>query len=106
MVKEVSSAAEFKAEIASGKAIVDFTATWCGPCRMIAPMFEEMSKDPQFAAVKFLKVDVDQLSDVAREYSVQAMPTFKFFKDGQEVETVVGANIDKIKQLLKNQASR
>ncbi len=69
--------------------VVDFTATWCGPCRVIGPVFVELSK--KFPQIFFLKVDVDQLRDVAQEWDVEAMPTFIFIKDGKAVDKVVGA---------------
>lgn len=70
--------------------VVDFTATWCGPCRIISPVFVELSK--KFSEIFFLKVDVDELRDVAQEWDVEAMPTFIFIKDGKAVDKFVGAN--------------
>lgn len=69
--------------------VIDFTAAWCGPCRFISPIFTEYAK--KFTHVIFLKVDVDELVAVAKEFKVEAMPTFLFLKDGQEVDRVVGA---------------
>jgi len=70
--------------------VVDFTATWCGPCRIISPVFVELSK--KFSEIVFLKVDVDELRDVAQEWDVEAMPTFIFIKDGKAIDKTVGAN--------------
>ncbi|OIW03514.1 hypothetical protein TanjilG_31027 [Lupinus angustifolius] len=70
--------------------VVDFTATWCGPCRFIAPIFAEIAK--KTPEVTFLKVDVDELKTVAEEWGVEAMPTFLFVKEGKVVDKVVGAN--------------
>lgn len=67
----------------------------CGPCKVIAPKVVEFSKE--FPDVDFVKVDVDDLSDVAAEYSIRAMPTFLLFKDGEKVAEVVGANAAKRK---------
>ena len=61
--------------------MIDFHAQWCGPCKMIAPQVEAMDKE--MADVCFLKVDVDEAEDVAAEYSITAMPTFIFLKNGQ-----------------------
>ncbi|XP_073285784.1 thioredoxin H-type 1-like [Primulina huaijiensis] len=69
--------------------VIDFTAAWCGPCRFIAPVFAEIAKKTPH--VMFLKVDVDELEPVAKEFKVEAMPTFVFLKEGLEVDRVVGA---------------
>nr|Q96419.1 RecName: Full=Thioredoxin H-type; Short=Trx-H [Fagopyrum esculentum]BAA13524.1 thioredoxin [Fagopyrum esculentum] len=79
----------------SGKLIViDFTASWCGPCRVITPYVSELAK--KFPHVAFFKVDVDDLKDVAEEYKVEAMPSFVILKEGQEVERIVGARKDEL----------
>ncbi|KAI2789739.1 Thioredoxin [Penicillium oxalicum] len=78
--------------------VVDFFATWCGPCKAIAPVVEKMSENAP--SVKFYKVDVDQLAEVAQENGISAMPTFVFFKDGKKVDefTVRGAQRDLIQK--------
>ncbi|KAI5013473.1 thioredoxin H-type-like [Hordeum vulgare subsp. vulgare] len=90
---------EFDTHMANGKdtgklVIIDFTASWCGPCRVIAPVFAEYAK--KFPGAIFLKVDVDELKDVAEAYNVEAMPTFLFIKDGEKVDSVVGGRKDDI----------
>jgi len=92
MVAEVKSKVAFDEAVkASSKlVVVDFFATWCGPCKVISPKVDQMSKEHE--DVDFYKVDVDELNDVAAEQGIRAMPTFLFFKDGEKVEEVVGAN--------------
>ncbi|EIN13911.1 thioredoxin-domain-containing protein [Punctularia strigosozonata HHB-11173 SS5] len=75
----------------SGKlSVIDFHATWCGPCHMIAPVFEALAK--QYPNVNFLKCDVDAARDVASLYRISAMPTFVFLKGSIKVDEIQGAN--------------
>ncbi|KAJ4964286.1 hypothetical protein NE237_024225 [Protea cynaroides] len=76
--------------------VVDFTASWCGPCRFMAPVLAELAK--KLPGVIFLKADVDELKDVATEYAVEAMPTFMFLKEGKIVDKIVGAKKDELQQ--------
>ncbi|MED6206970.1 hypothetical protein PIB30_031524 [Stylosanthes scabra] len=94
-VKLISSkeAWEQKMEEATrdGKTVIlNFSATWCGPCKMVAPYFSELSE--KFPSIVFLLVDVDDLSDFAATWDIKATPTFFFFRDGQQVDKLVGAN--------------
>jgi len=70
--------------------VIDFHATWCGPCHAIAPTYEALAK--QYQNANFLKCDVDAAPDVASRYSISAMPTFIFVKGGNKVDQVRGAN--------------
>lgn len=72
--------------------MIDFWATWCGPCKVIGPIFEKISDTPAGEKVGFYKVDVDAQEKIAQEVGVNAMPTFVFFHKGQVVKKVVGAN--------------
>jgi thioredoxin 1 len=94
-VKAVASSADLKKALgAAGKklVVVDFFATWCGPCKQIAPAFAELSG--QHKKVVFLKVDVDQCKDLAASYGVSSMPTFLFLRNGKVLSKLAGANID------------
>lgn len=70
--------------------VIDFWATWCGPCRMIAPIIEEMAKDYDGKA-KICKLDVDNNPDTATQYGIRSIPTVLIFKSGKVVDSVIGA---------------
>ncbi|DAB34225.1 MAG: thioredoxin 1 [Sulfurospirillum sp.] len=97
-------AADFDATIAKGTVLVDFWAPWCGPCRMLAPVIEELAEDFDGKA-KICKVNTDEEQDVAVKYGIRSIPTILFFKDGELVDQMVGASskqilADKINSLL------
>ncbi|KAL9250627.1 Thioredoxin H-type 1-like protein [Drosera capensis] len=77
-----------------GQVVVDFTASWCGPCRFIAPILADIAKKTPH--VIFLKVDVDELKAVVEEWAVEAMPTFLFLKDRELKDKVVGARKEEL----------
>jgi len=85
-----ATAADFDATVAEGVTMVDFWAPWCGPCRMIAPVVEELAEEFDGKA-KIVKVNTDEEQDIAVKYGVRSIPTIIFFKDGQQVDTMVGA---------------
>ncbi|XP_019094420.1 PREDICTED: thioredoxin H4-like [Camelina sativa] len=78
-----------------GQIVIDFTASWCPPCRMIAPIFTDLAKKFMSSAI-FFKVDVDELQSVAQEFGVEAMPTFVFMKAGEVVDKIVGARKEEL----------
>ena len=78
--------------------VVDFTAAWCGPCKQIAPVFERLAL--QHPAVHFLKVDVDQVQEVAAAENVRSMPTFKVYRHGVKVEEFSGADPNKLSAVV------
>lgn len=78
----------FNEQIKEGVVLVDFFATWCGPCKTQAPVLEELKEDR--SDVKVVKIDVDQETEIAREYGVMSIPTLILFKDGKEVAKNVG----------------
>ena len=81
--------ADFDSKVESGVQLVDFWATWCGPCKMIAPVLEELAADYEGKA-DILKLDVDENPSTAAKYEVMSIPTLIVFKDGQPVDKVVG----------------
>lgn len=99
VIKDLEEFTKLLQESGSKLIVVDFYATWCGPCKMISPILEDLSK--KYLNVVFCKVDVDEADDVAQKYDIHAMPTFLFFKNGETIETVVGANSDEIKKQLE-----
>ncbi|KIH88854.1 thioredoxin 1 [Sporothrix brasiliensis 5110] len=85
--------------------LVDFHAVWCGPCKIISPIFEKLSEDPNFANIYFAKIDVDAVPEVAQEQGIRAMPTFLAFVDEKKTGEIVGANPPALQQLVANAAS-
>ncbi|TVY73551.1 Thioredoxin [Lachnellula suecica] len=82
---------DFDSALKANKIVVlDCFATWCGPCKVIAP--EVVKFSDEFPNIHFVKIDVDEVPDVAQELGIRAMPTFLIFKDAEKVEEVVGAN--------------
>ncbi|EER90722.1 thioredoxin H2-2 [Sorghum bicolor] len=79
--------------------VIDFSASWCGPCRFIEPAFKELAS--RFTDAIFVKIDVDELAEVARTWKVEAMPTFVLVKDGKEVSRVIGAKKDELERKIQ-----
>ncbi len=89
MAREVKSVEEFEQIIKGDKlTLVDFWATWCGPCLMMAPVLDEFaSRHPE---VNVIKVNVDQFPDLAGRYGIMSIPTMILFKQGSEIQRVIG----------------
>ena len=88
MIKHVKTAAEFEEAIAKGEVLVDFWATWCGPCRMLAPVLEEVEKE--LPDLTIVKVDVDEAPELAAKFGISSIPTLIRFQDGKEGEKTLG----------------
>ena len=82
----------FDSEIGKGVAMLDFYATWCGPCKTIAPLIEQLADEFADKGVKVGKVDIEQAEALAVKYSIQGVPTLLFFKDGEVVDRMTGAH--------------
>ena len=93
----------FDAEVPGGQgvAVVDFGATWCGPCQALAPSIDKMAEEYD-GRVLIGKVDVDQSPDLATQYGVMSVPTILFFKDGQKVDQITGNSPDKIRDRIES----
>lgn len=88
MVKKIS-ATEFKEEALKGVSVVDFSATWCGPCKMLAPVLEEVAEE-MGEQVDFYNVDVDENSSLAIEYGIVSVPALLVLKDGVKQDILIG----------------
>ena len=99
MVKQITDK-EFDEVIKTGKVLVDFYADWCGPCKMLSPVIDELSEE--LSDVNFYKLNVDESDEVVRKYSVMSIPTLLVFEQGELKATSVGfKNKDQVKELLK-----
>lgn len=105
MIKEIHEEI-FDSEViaANMPVVVDFWATWCGPCKMVGPVLEEISAEYD-GKVKFVKVNVDDNNNLAKHFKVSSIPTIMLFKDGAAIETLVGfrpkqAFVDTIKKYV------
>lgn len=106
MSEVILTDANFEQEVlqAQGPVLVDFWATWCGPCRMLAPVVEEIAKEYE-GRVKVCKLDVDQGMNASAKYRISTVPTLIFFKNGEVVAQAVGlqskaALVEKLNALL------
>ena len=100
MIKHIESKQEFEEIISMGDVLVDFFATWCGPCKMLSPVLEELDKEG--FPVQIIKIDTDELTELAIEFGVQAIPTLLYFSNGKLVNRTMGyQRKDQIVQFCK-----
>ena len=98
MITHIKSTDEFLNETSSGKVLVDFFATWCGPCNMLTPLLEEISND-----IKVLKVDVDEFNDLAIQFGISSIPCLFLFNNGEIVKKTIGyMNKDQLLNFIKD----
>lgn len=103
MVYKVTSKADLETKLTEAGdklVVIDFYATWCGPCKRIAPILEEIAEQHKEKLV-VLKVDTDEVEELVDEYKIQVMPTFVFKRRGDHVDTLSGSNEEKLKELIQ-----
>lgn len=92
---------DFDNEVKEGVVLVDFSASWCGPCKMLAPVLEELSGDVASQA-KIFKVDIDDSAQLASDFKIASVPTMIVFKDGTPVDKMIGFNPkEAVKEMLE-----
>lgn len=89
---QVLTDANFKSETSEGLVLVDFWATWCGPCLMQAPILEQLAEELDEDELKIVKVDVDENPATAQQFGIMSIPTLLFKKDGEVVKQVAGVH--------------
>lgn len=92
----------FSNQVKNGITIVDFWAAWCAPCRMMAPILNQLAEEAKYG-VKVCKVDVEQYQSLASKYSIKGIPTMILFRDGKEVNRIVGV---KTKEFIESQIKK
>ena len=99
MIKHLNNANEFENEVKEGLVIVDFYADWCGPCQMLAPVLEDLEKE---TSIKIVKINVDEIPDLARQFRIMSIPTLMLFKNGKFVKKELGyMPIERLREFIK-----
>ncbi|KAJ3431768.1 thioredoxin-like protein [Anaeramoeba flamelloides] len=98
-VTQIESIEQFQEVIEQKKlVVVDFSADWCGPCQIISKTFDELAKT--HTEVGFYKLDVDELRDLSKSQKIKGIPTFQFFKNGEKINEITGAQKEKIAETI------
>lgn len=101
MLLHLKDEASFEREVLEGDVLVDFFATWCGPCKMLAPELEELAEEHE--DIKVVKIDVDELPRLASKFNIRAVPTLLVYRNGELKKTVSGyMDKDALVDLVKN----
>ena len=101
MIKHIETLEQLKEEINKGDVLLDFFATWCGPCRMLGPVLESLDAKDDFK-VQIVKVDTDEAPDLAIAFNVQTIPTLFFFSEGKAVRSYSGfLREDQVREFCK-----
>ena len=99
MIKHIETIEQFEQEIKEGLVLVDFYADWCGPCKMLAPELEKLDEEVE---VKILKVNVDEVGVLARQFRVMSIPTLMLYKNGEQVKRESSyMPVDALKEFVK-----
>lgn len=95
MIKHLEKKEDFEPMINSSKILVDFYAEWCGPCKMLGPILEQINE------IDVLKINVDEFPDLAAKFGVMSIPTLILFVEGKEIKKEIGfKNLDEIKKMI------
>ena len=99
MIKHLSNSNEFEQEIQGPVVVVDFYADWCGPCQMLAPLLEQLEKE---TSIKIVKINVDEIPDIARAFRIMSIPTLMLFKEGKFAKKELGyMPLERLREFIK-----
>ena len=99
MIRHLGNSADFEKEIQGDLVIVDFYADWCGPCQMLAPVLEQLDKE---TSIKVVKINVDDIPEIARQFRIMSIPTLMLFKDGKFIKKELGyMPIERLREFIK-----
>ncbi len=88
MLKHIKTLEEFHEEMKASRVLVDFYATWCGPCRMLSPLIEQLAEE--YPELTILKIDTDEVPGAAAEYNVYSIPTLVYLENGKKIDQAAG----------------